>query len=82
MWEWCHDVYDREPHYSTFAMLGVDPEDILTVDPYGPEEGDTRVLKGAGWDSMARLTSPGERLELAPYDHLRTAGFRLARTMY
>ena len=40
VWEWCHDYYQKDYYLQS-------PDH----DPHGPPRGDTRVIRGGGWNS-------------------------------
>ncbi len=68
VWEWCSDWYDADFYY-----------DSPSENPSGPEEGETRVLRGGGW----HFSSPKEcrvthRYYAEPTYRDNIAGFRLA----
>ena len=66
VWEWCSDWYDGK-------LIG-------GVDPIGPEEGSSRVLRGGGWGDFPGCCRSAYRYYYVPsirYSHL---GFRVARS--
>jgi formylglycine-generating enzyme required for sulfatase activity len=64
VWEWCQDWYGeyRAEH---------------VVDPTGPTGGTTRVMRGGGWDSPARLLRSACRTGRGPGFRDIALGFRL-----
>ncbi len=65
-WEWCHDYY---------GSLGV--EEAVT-DPSGPQEGDSRVLRGGSFLHAARNLSSAHRGDHQPVLRFTPHGFRVA----
>lgn len=65
MWEWCNDWYDT---YSTDAQ----------VNPQGPSEGRSRVVRGGSWLIDAPLCRPADRSFGAPRGGGCIVGLRLA----
>src|SRR5262249_20789701 len=63
VWEFCQDWFD-ENYY----------EQRESVDPVGPEEGESRVLRGGSWFSRAPVCRSACRNPLA---NDNTAGFRV-----
>ncbi len=55
IWEWCNDFYDEDYYRKC-------PE----KDPRGPPSGETRVLRGGGWNSRARQCRSAYRNEEYP----------------
>lgn len=66
VWEWCADWYGR---YSSVA----------SVNPKGPQSGDSRVFRGGSWFSEAADCRAACRDKSAPTYSSGTLGFRLAR---
>ena len=69
VWEWCWDWYGDYPPGAT------DP----VPNPYGPPEGEARVLRGGSWGSDVNYCRPGLRSGLIPDDRDFYSGFRVAR---
>ena len=77
IWEWCNDFYDEDYYRKC-------PE----KDPRGPPSGETRVLRGGGWNSRARQCRSAYRNEEYPAytdvcfgpDIHGFTGFRCVRT--
>jgi formylglycine-generating enzyme required for sulfatase activity len=65
MWEWCNDWYDT---YSADAQ----------VNPQGPSEGRSRVVRGGSWLIDAPLCRPADRSFGAPRGGGCIVGLRLA----
>ncbi|PPC89428.1 MAG: sulfatase-modifying factor protein [Methylobacter sp.] len=65
VWEWCRDWYGE---YPTEAVL----------DPMGPSEGVSRVLRGGSWFSLGRHARSARRIHLEPDLRSGIIGFRLA----
>ena len=66
VWEWCSDwsgAYEAESQ----------------LDPTGPEEGLSRVLRGGGWGNTARLARSAARDGSDPGLRFRYIGFRCAQ---
>ena len=66
VWEWCRD------------WLGKYPTDSV-INPTGPSSGDTRVIRGGGWNSYARACRSGNRSGVKPDKYFANLGFRLVR---
>jgi formylglycine-generating enzyme required for sulfatase activity len=66
VWEWCQDWY------------GAYPAAAIT-DPYGPESGDYRVLRGGSWFGHGRNCRSAIRYRDGPGRAFNSFGFRLAR---
>ena len=64
VWEWCQDWYGE---YSVERL----------VDPFGPSQGTTRVVRGGSWDYPARYLRSACRLRNAPGLRYSDLGFRL-----
>jgi formylglycine-generating enzyme required for sulfatase activity len=64
VWEWCQD---RNGEYPAERV----------VDPSGPTEGTTRVIRGGSWSSPARSLRSAYRLRFVPGRRHSTLGFRL-----
>lgn len=68
-WEWCHDLWGEIP----------DPDE--RVDPFGPEFGSDRTLRGGGFETVAADARVANR-EPATADFTgQSTGFRLVRTL-
>ena len=63
VWEWCGDWYGDY--------------DGDTSDPTGPASGESRALRGGGWDDNARLCRSAFRLKLLPTRRDDYCGLRL-----
>ena len=63
VWEWCNDWYGR---------YGGD-----VTDPIGPERGVHRVLRGGGWNILARFCRSANRDRGSPGSRRGNYGFRL-----
>jgi len=70
VWEWCGDWY-ADDYY----------QHSLTVDPYGPLKGKSRVLRGGGWFRSARYCRSANRSGLEPYYIRNHIGFRVVMEM-
>jgi len=70
VWEWCRD-YFADDYYR------VSPTD----DPPGPSKGDTRVLRGGGWESPGALCRSACRHHAEPSHRFNTVGFRVMRVI-
>jgi len=66
VWEWVQDWYKEYP------------ADAVT-DPVGPSSGSSRVLRGGGWDSVARYCRTAFRVNDTPVNRFNGRGFRLVR---
>jgi formylglycine-generating enzyme required for sulfatase activity len=64
VWEWTNDVYGP---YDTSA----------DIDPRGPEEGTTRVIRGGSWLFDASSARCAQRYAHAPQDKGSSLGFRV-----
>ena len=65
VWEWCQDWYD---YYSSGSQ----------TNPTGPSSGSDRVLRGGGWNSLARSCRVSYRSGNSPVNRLIKLGLRLA----
>ncbi len=63
VWEWCWDWYGAYPRGSV-------------KNPRGPRSGLTRVLRGGGWDSQARVCRSAARSRFSPSMRTNVIGFR------
>lgn len=66
LWEWCNDWYDSS-YYS------VSP----SADPYGPESGQERVIRGGSWMHSEYFLQSGTRSKMPPSSVNSTVGFRV-----
>lgn len=66
VWEWVADWYGVYPAYSV-------------TDPQGPPTGDSRVIRGGSWRSVARHCGAKNRDKYSPNFRHSYIGFRLAR---
>ncbi len=68
VFEWCHDVYERD--------LGT----ATVENPFGPlpTDGARRVYRGGAWDEPAERQRSADRAGMSPAE-LRFIGFRLVR---
>ena len=70
VWEWCHDLYDRDWY-----------DEGLQTNPIGPEVGPERVVRGGGWNSIASYCRASDRSWWwFPSGYASNIGFRLCRT--
>ncbi len=67
VWEWCSDWYGKK-YYSNSP----------SSNPTGPTSGSSRVNRGGGWSSNARLCRSTYRGDDAPDDRYSLLGLRLA----
>lgn len=65
VWEWTLDWYDEE-------YYDVSP----TANPYGPEQGDLRVVRGGSYEDGPEALRSAERLALDPEEAYNNVGFR------
>lgn len=65
VWEWCQDRYGD---YSSSSQ----------TNPKGPTSGSSRVYRGGGWSSRARICRVSNRGIIAPDSRFSDLGFRLA----
>jgi len=70
VWEWCWDFYDGG-YYKKCKKQG------LVKNPFGPEQGPQRVLRGGGWLDYAEFCRPGLRGHFLPETRSDITGFRL-----
>ncbi len=66
VWEWCNDWYEAE-YYSN------SPKE----NPKGPEDGDSRVLRGGSWYSVSWDSRCSVRFRYEPFFKNSSVGFRL-----
>lgn len=64
VWEWCSDWYARYP---------INGE----IDPVGPANGSTKVLKGGSWKDSASDTRVSYRADMSPTFKYQDTGFRV-----
>lgn len=69
VWELMHDWY--QPALS----------DLAESDPFGPEAGEYRVVRGGGWNSVPKLLRLSFRTTARPIARADNVGFRVARTL-
>ncbi|MDX2134726.1 MAG: SUMF1/EgtB/PvdO family nonheme iron enzyme [Saprospiraceae bacterium] len=67
VWEWCWDWYATYP-------------DTSQINPWGPDEGDNRVLRGGSWSDGARNCRAADRYDSTPGNRNAAIGFRLVRS--
>ena len=70
--EWCWDWYKESPTDEDYVQDGI------VIDPNGPDEGTSRVLRGGSWFSNAPVCSVGLRDSSTPNYSGTDLGFRLA----
>ncbi len=68
VWEWCNDWYDS-------SYYGSSP----SRDPYGPDSGSSRVLRGGSWYDIPAYLRCAYRHNSSPDYRGLNYGFRLAR---
>jgi formylglycine-generating enzyme required for sulfatase activity len=66
VWEWCADWFDAE-YYKRGPRQN----------PQGPENGESRVLRGGAWDDGGRYCRAAFHFGLAPGDRRINTGFRV-----
>ncbi|MFC1793565.1 formylglycine-generating enzyme family protein [Planctomycetota bacterium] len=66
VWEWCGDWY-ADNYYNHGVM----------IDPPGPQNGKSRVLRGGSWLYGARYCRSANRIDLDPYYIRNHVGFRV-----
>ena len=64
VWEWCQDWYDEYPSGAV-------------TDPTGPNGGSNRVIRGGGWNSLARLCRSAYRNWSSADNWFNHRGFRV-----
>ncbi|TWI74346.1 formylglycine-generating enzyme required for sulfatase activity [Desulfobotulus alkaliphilus] len=67
MWEWCRDWYGKYPGN----------HNALIQNPFGPETGERRVLRGGGWDTDMDSIRVANRYSMPPSAAYANIGFRL-----
>ena len=67
--EWCADGY---------AVREASDEPGVVIDPVGPADAPTRVVKGGGYKNGPARCRPGSRSEWLPFQRADDIGFRLA----
>ena len=65
VWEWVND------YYSIY-------EDLSSVNPQGPENGDQRMIRGVAWNIVGYPMLSAYRDWLHPYTDYNRVGFRCA----
>jgi formylglycine-generating enzyme required for sulfatase activity len=70
VWEWCWDRYDAS-YYDQCYKNG------LTPNPFGPENGPFRVLRGGSWFDYADYSRVASRYYYTPVHYGHSIGFRL-----
>lgn len=68
--EWCHDYYS-ETYYSK--------DSTPMKDPFGPDSGKERLIKGGSWQSRADKLNPAYREFIHPNLRSNTRGFRVCK---
>ncbi|MGI6395436.1 MAG: formylglycine-generating enzyme family protein [bacterium] len=71
IFESCYDWYEAYPAGS---------EDSPAIDPFGPKNGDRRILRGGSWRFGAQQSRSAFRVFNTPFFRCPNCGFRLART--
>ena len=66
VWEWCSDIYEKDYYKIT-----------PTIDPKGPQEGGSRVIRGGGWDEKAYKCRSADRNSRGPKADRADIGFRV-----
>jgi len=66
VWEWCSDIYEKDYYKIT-----------PTIDPKGPQEGGSRVIRGGGWDEKAHKCRSANRDSRWPKTDRANIGFRV-----
>jgi formylglycine-generating enzyme required for sulfatase activity len=69
VWEWCNDWYD------------IDYSKRKSVNPPGPEEGETRVLRSGSWYGKEKYIRISNRGHFFPNLNADIIGFRLAHSL-
>jgi formylglycine-generating enzyme required for sulfatase activity len=70
VWEWCQDWYQGS-HYRENEHL----------DPSGPFQGESKVMRGGSWFSTGRSCRSGHSGLSVPGERNHTNGFRVAMTV-
>ncbi len=65
VWEWVNDWFDPEYYLRAPA-----------VDPYGPVEGETKVIRGGSWNNSLYFSQAGTRSTMPPEAGAASIGFR------
>ena len=65
VWEWCSDWYGEYPKGPT-------------TDPVGPREGSLKVIRGNGWESLAKFCRAADRHGISRGTTSYSFGFRVA----
>jgi uncharacterized protein (TIGR02996 family) len=66
VWEWCFDGYSASWYHDSPAS-----------DPWGPDDTDTRVLRGGAWYFVGNVCRSASRAEDRPESRNRFNGFRV-----
>ena len=69
VWEWCEDWYAKDTYQAGKRL-----------DPVGPSEGSSRVVRGGSWSFYAGLCRSAYRYGFTPDFRFYFLGFRLARS--
>jgi formylglycine-generating enzyme required for sulfatase activity len=72
VWEWCNDWY-LDNYYSQ------PPYPAPTENPYGPDSGDKKVVRGGSWNSSLFYIRCATRDSKSPTTKNYETGFRIAR---
>jgi formylglycine-generating enzyme required for sulfatase activity len=66
VWEWCSDIYDEDYYKIT-----------VSIDPKGPEDGKSRVIRGGAWCEKAYKCRSAYRNDRKPKANQSHIGFRI-----
>ncbi len=72
VWEWCSDWYAEDTYQKRSGQE--------VKDPPGPEQGNTRIVRGGSWHNNRSDARCASRLGLAPDNFNDFIGFRLVRS--
>lgn len=89
VWEWCHDYYglyevppiplDPDLPPPSRPLLFYEDEDLVpVVDPFGPVEGELRVVRSGRWLLAGSLCRSAGRMMAVPEFRGQNIGFRVA----